>query len=123
MTIMTKSDRDSSNSKPSSMASSAQTIQFKQYKAMDQKKLSKMVTYRSESKMITLIALLLLHLFPTGPPYDSMQGANFGNPKSSNSKYKATITLKINSKTMIKSTAIKILNTMKQADITKGSWH
>ena len=79
------------------------------------------MTHRSKLKTMntTLIALLSLHLFPTGPPYNSTQWANFGNPHSSNSKHKSS--LKIHSKTMIKSMAIKILDTMKQADTTKWS--
>ena len=70
------------------------------------------MTYRSKMKMIntTLIALLLLHLFPTGPPYNPTCQTNCrGNCNSS--------IFKKNSKTMNQSTAIKIPNTMKQTPL------
>jgi hypothetical protein len=85
LTMMIHSNNISSLRRLLPMAPRAQTSQLKQYEAMDQKKLSKTMTNRSYKKMIntTLIAMLLLHLFPTGPPYNSMEEANFGNRNSS----------------------------------------
>jgi hypothetical protein len=87
--MMVHSNNISSNRRLSPMASSAQTSELKQYEAKVQKKLSKMMTNRSYKKMInmTLIAMLLLHLFPTGPPYNSTWQTIFEvTPPSSSTK-------------------------------------
>ena len=99
------------------MASSAQTSQLKQYEAMDQKELSKTMTNRSYKKMIntTHITMLLLHLLPTGSPYNPTCQTICGSQNSS--IYKTTITSMVNSKTTIKSIVRKIPNTMKQTSL------
>ena len=65
-----------------------------------------------------LIAMLSLHLLPTGPPYNPTCQTICGNQNSSIHN-KMTITFMENSKATIKSTVRKIPDTMKQTS-SKG---